>query len=413
MVNRYVIEQHAEEAAFLWMQRDSAVLAPNYSLNDLADLDERVEANIDGLRVAGQVGLEISEEALGNEGPGEVFAASVLAFESKDTERIQKVLGAGCSDPKLERALISAIGWIPFDKVEDEVMKLVQNESSEIRRAGIAAFAAHRRDPGSALVQALSDANSRLRACALKAAGELGRKDLIPIISKCLSDTDYECRFFAAWSSARLGQRNSPVLTVLQEIAEEAGPYSEPAADISLRCMDMVSAKDWINKLKAVPKHLRLAAIGIGALGIPELINDIILFMENEEVARVAGESFSIITGIDLAYKDMEQDRPEGFKSGPSEDPEDEDVSMDKDEDLPWPAPELISQWWNDNRKNFSAGKRYILGKEISRYSLREVLRQGKQRQRAAAALELGILEPGSPIFEVRAPGKRQLKEIT
>jgi hypothetical protein len=30
------------------------------------------------------------------------------------------------------------------------------------------------------------------------------------------------------------------------------------------------------------------------------------------------------------------------------------------------------------------------------------------QRQRAAAALELAILQPGQPLFEVRAPGFRQ-----
>ena len=32
----------------------------------------------------------------------------------------------------------------------------------------------------------------------------------------------------------------------------------------------------------------------------------------------------------------------------------------------------------------------------------------GYQRQRAAAALELAILKPGRPLFEVRAPGWRQ-----
>jgi len=51
-----IVSQHAEEAAFLWLLRDLAVAAPHYSLQDLADLDERVEAHIDGLRVAGDPG---------------------------------------------------------------------------------------------------------------------------------------------------------------------------------------------------------------------------------------------------------------------------------------------------------------------------------------------------------------------
>ncbi|MBV8554404.1 MAG: hypothetical protein JO116_02485, partial [Planctomycetaceae bacterium] len=40
--------------------------------------------------------------------------------------------------------------------------------------------------------------------------------------------------------------------------------------------------------------------------------------------------------------------------------------------------------------------------------SLREALTKGYQRQRAAAAIELAILKPGRPLFEVRAPGWRQ-----
>jgi hypothetical protein len=39
---------------------------------------------------------------------------------------------------------------------------------------------------------------------------------------------------------------------------------------------------------------------------------------------------------------------------------------------------------------------------------LRQVLREGKQRQRAAAALELAIREPNKPLFNVAAPGFRQ-----
>ena len=51
-VIKAIIEQHAEEAAFLWTTRDRAVHSPNYSLKDLSGLEERVEAHLDGLRVA-------------------------------------------------------------------------------------------------------------------------------------------------------------------------------------------------------------------------------------------------------------------------------------------------------------------------------------------------------------------------
>jgi hypothetical protein len=49
------------------------------------------------------------------------------------------------------------------------------------------------------------------------------------------------------------------------------------------------------------------------------------------------------------------------------------------------------------------------MGKPISIDWLEQVLRIGYQRPRAAAALELAILRPGQPLFEVRAPGFRQM----
>lgn len=104
-----------------------------------------------------------------------------------------------------------------------------------------------------------------------------------------------------------------------------------------------------------------------------------------------------MITGVDIAYEDMEGEWPIGFAAGPTEDPEDENVAMDPDEDLPWPKPEAIHTWWKQHQGQFRPGTRYLLGKPISTDWLQNVLRNGRQRQRAAAALELALQQPGSP----------------
>ncbi|MCR1764356.1 hypothetical protein NAG16_14970, partial [Pseudomonas aeruginosa] len=44
-----IVDQHAEEAAFLALLRDYAVRAPHYDLEELAELDQRIEAHLDGL----------------------------------------------------------------------------------------------------------------------------------------------------------------------------------------------------------------------------------------------------------------------------------------------------------------------------------------------------------------------------
>ena len=42
-----IVTQHAEDTAFLWLLRDSAVNEPHYKLSDLSKLDNRLEAHID------------------------------------------------------------------------------------------------------------------------------------------------------------------------------------------------------------------------------------------------------------------------------------------------------------------------------------------------------------------------------
>jgi len=177
---------------------------------------------------------------------------------------------------------------------------------------------------------------------------------------------------------------------------------------MALRRMDLPIAHEWQKALAQSRDSLRLAVMGAGVIGDPASILWLIEQMAIPELARVAGEAFTMITGVDIAYEDLEGEWPEGFEAGPTEDPEDENVAMDPDEDLPWPKPEAIHTWWRSHQGQFRSGTRYLLGKPMSLDWLRDVLRNGRQRQRAAAALELALQQPGQPLFEVRAPGFRQ-----
>jgi SMI1 / KNR4 family (SUKH-1) len=132
--------------------------------------------------------------------------------------------------------------------------------------------------------------------------------------------------------------------------------------------------------------------------------------MDIPTIARVAGEAFSMITGVDLSDEHLSGEKPEGFEAGPTEDPEDENVAMDPDENLPWPVAALVAKWWNKHRAQFQTGRRYLKGKEITVQSLRELLLSGNQPERAAAALELALKEPTQPLLEVRARVALQLQ---
>jgi len=197
---------------------------------------------------------------------------------------------------------------------------------------------------------------------------------------------------------------------VLQNFAETEGPHAERACSTALRRMRIAEGHDWIKAIAKKTNLQRIALIGAAAIGDPIVIPWLIENMSIPDMARVAGEAFSMITGVDIVDENLEGEWPEGFEAGPTEEPEDEDVEMDPDEDLPWPEPDLIHKWWSENKNNFRNGTRYICGKPISEGQCQNVLRYGYQRQRAAAAIELAMMKPGQPLFEVRAPGFRQQK---
>lgn len=217
-----IVSQHAEEAAFLWLLRSNAIYAPHYSLKDLAKLDGRVEAHLDGLRVAGEAGWELCKAALGNEENGEVFAASVMAFESGIEPRIQAVLEVVQKTPELSKWLISALGWIDYEQVSSHIERLLNSEMPTIQLVGLAAKAIHRKDPGAVLQTMLISSDVGLRARALKAIGELGRRNLASLVSSSLSAEDPSLRWWAAWSGAIFG--DGAAIPTLQQFGEKMDP---------------------------------------------------------------------------------------------------------------------------------------------------------------------------------------------
>jgi uncharacterized protein (TIGR02270 family) len=272
---------------------------------------------------------------------------------------------------------------------------------------GVAGRAVRREDPDGELAAWVCDRNPLVSARALKAIGEFGRIDLLQHCRAASHDDFAGIRFAAARAGATLG--DVTCAHMLSEFAGDANTaWSETAVRIAARRLPQRKALLWQNEL-AIQSQNRLAVIAAGEIGDPALVPWLIEAMSRDEIARPAGDAFRMITGVDLAYDDLERDAPEGFESGPGEDPDDDDVALDPDEDSPWPDPALVSRWWTQNRSRFRSGIRYLAGQELTLSSADEVLRHGTQPQRAAAALELVLLRPG-PLFETRARGDQQRK---
>jgi uncharacterized protein (TIGR02270 family) len=403
-----ILEQHAEEAAFLWLLRDAAAGAPHYSLQDLAKLDLRLESHLDGLRIAGPHAWAILKESLAIGEPGEVFAAAAIAFDSGEAKRTDIALETGTATPELSRGLVSAIGWLPLKKADRLIKILLASASNARRRVGVAGAAIRRLDFEKAFQEGVRDRDPLLRARSLRAIAELGMIRHSPLFAGFLNVADPGVGYAAAWGLALL-TGDPAAVAALQAFAAHPGRQAREALVLAARRMTPTAVATWRDNFAMRPETLRQAVIVAGASGDPGAVPWLLDRLAEPAIARVAGEALSMITGVDLAYQDLDAKKPEGFESGPNDDPADESVMPDPDDDLPWPHPGLIRAWWDAQKSRFRPGKRHLLGKEITSASAREILRSGRQRQRAAAALELAILEPGTPLVEVRAPGFRQL----
>ena len=90
---QHVYEQFLIDGAFLWLLRSIAVNQPHYKQQDLIELEQRIDAQLNGLMTAPEQAWSICEEALvSTDEPGEAFAAAVLAFRSLAIHKIQRVI---------------------------------------------------------------------------------------------------------------------------------------------------------------------------------------------------------------------------------------------------------------------------------------------------------------------------------
>jgi len=406
-----VVQQHAEESAVLWHLRSVLVIAPHVRLFQLRRFDDRLAAHLDGLAVAGEFGWKLCEVAVGTLGSGEVFAAAVRAIEDKNGGRLDKLSALAQSAPQAQRGLVSAFGWVSARYLQGTTKDLLSSTDPFKRQVGIAACAMHQVDPGDILGVAIRDKDASLRAQALRAACELGRLDLLAEIRAALSEADEQIRFWSAWAAVLLGDRGDS-LNVLTQISRGESAFVPGAMRLLLKATTIDWGHEFLRALaKAVDKNpamKRRLIRACGMVGETQYVPWLIRLMSDDQLARLAGESLSMTTGLDITYLNLDRKPLENNESGANDDPNDDNVTMDEDDNLPWPDPVKIQAWWDANKSRFTDGVRYFMGAPVTRAHCLQVLKEGYQRQRIAAAEYLCLLQPGTQLFPTGAPAWRQ-----
>ncbi|MER2526518.1 MAG: TIGR02270 family protein [Candidatus Competibacter denitrificans] len=388
-----------DEAKALWKKRQIGIDAPYFSLRDLANLDSRLNQQLDALRQNSTQSWSLLEQRF--TGPqyslDDLFPATVLAFSETASQSwrgfLIELIG---TDERPITAVIETLGWLPLDHIKEPLLQLLAAANPLHQRIALAVCAHHRADAGDYLTAALQSDVPELRACALKAAGEIGRLDLLPALRQHLTAEPPDQRFWAAWSAIRMGERGQ-ITEILGEFALTDSPLYQFALPLLPHTLPEPHRQHWLEAIKDQAVHSRDAITSVGATGDPWQIPWLVAQMQHPELARVAGQAFTLITGLDLVEHQLAQ--PTANDSPNPKDPM---------RGLPWPNPDAITTWWQANETRFQRGIRYLLGHPITPDHCLHVLVNGYQRQRAAAALELALIQTGMPLFAVHAPAAEQ-----
>lgn len=405
-VLRSVVEQHADDVAFLWTVRRSATAAPHTRLEDLVRLDERIEANLEGMSIAGDAGFRLSlRQAAGGEF-GEVFTAAVLACESQRPDRLTSVIEKSPRG-ELARGLGGAFSWLDRSGVESALKWFDERDEPELRAAFLLGCIAHRRDPGARLEDALSRGDRDLQALALQAIGELGLSSREGLLGPALGGTDSGLRFVAARSAALLG--DAEAAPVLRELVETETVYAEQAAELWVRMSTFAEATAAVGAWSSSSTLRRATLRAAAALGAIDTIERFVEWAHAPETSRLWGSLVTSITGIEISG-DLALDPPEDRLAGPTDDPRDEQVAPDPDGELGWPDVPKVLELWRVAREHFNPVERHVLGARVEPSSLRSALKLGRQCDRRGAAFELR--RSGRALVDVDAPAERQTQQI-
>ena len=139
----------------------------------------------------------------------------MLTLESNDAEKLKTVYEVLKENTELQNGFVSALGWVESRFLEGKVSGFLASKDPFWRQIGIAACAVQRVDPGDHLLKGIKSKNTNLCCQSLRAAGKLGRQDLLSEILKHIMNKDDDVKFWAAWAAILCGDRSRSLSAML------------------------------------------------------------------------------------------------------------------------------------------------------------------------------------------------------
>ncbi|RWO33500.1 MAG: hypothetical protein EOS10_07350 [Mesorhizobium sp.] len=286
-----VVRQHVEQAAFLWAQRDTWSLEDPPDEAVIAEIGQRLEINLDGLRIVGSAAWPFVDRQLEDfPDKGEFFVAGWMAIEQGDAKRVESTIEAA-RQAEERRGLVGALSWHKPQKMGKLVRDWLGAHDALLRYLGVAACAAHDVDPKRLLGRLVRDPDADTRALSLRLAGRLKRTDLTQEMAAAMQAEDDAVRLWAGWALTELGYGDL-ARAELRKAATAGTPDALAALRAAVKAGPEKEVRAWLGGLMKSSDTAPVAVRGIGMLGDRSVLPWLIKQMRKPELATTAGAAF-------------------------------------------------------------------------------------------------------------------------
>ena len=393
-----IYEEHLDEAAFLWGQWERALVAANYTLDQvIAGPEERLLAHLDGLVLGGRrVAERLLVPALDDDDEGKVFAGAWALAQAEDADHLDLVVERlPKAKPPAFAALARSLELSTRRDLPARLSTLWKTSDARVQGALIDILAP--RDPawaGARLETCLAAGAPAVQAAALRGLRGTMDRVLGGYVGEALSSPDANVRHEAI--ATGYAMRMPEAVDACRREALATGESCRlPLALLALA--GTPADRELILSRISVPEARRHALWALGFFGVVEAADGLVAMLGDQDAARVAGESLSAITGIvvDGPMAKPGETKGPGVEDVQPDDPAPEALPEDL---LRVPAASAVRDWWRGARGRFQPGVRYLCGKPWSEGAVRDALGKVAMWRRPALALEVMAKWGGSAV---------------
>jgi uncharacterized protein (TIGR02270 family) len=362
-----ILEEHFEELQFLWGQRQTALRSPRYTMRELSALEERIEAHVQGLLVAGEQMIGLVEEGLSGDDPLLAFAAAYALLRLKSEAAGKRVIEAFAQAKEGQLDGIREALCLAQDAALLPQLRQMLSSSPPPIAVAAAEVMGFQRPPGIAREQwnkFLNHEDDAVRQAAWRAARldipqpeatyRVAFQDKSP-------DVQREALMAAAWG------RQPWLLEHCRKIAGKSTPENIDGLLVLAilgKPQDLYLMLDAGKAAGLGPQRFRV----LGAFGHPAVMEMVLKGIGDKDplTAVAAGQAFTKITGADI-----ESDKR--VQVPPADGHEPDEFEKEFLDEVKLPDLDRARAHWSKVRDQFSKGSRWCRGLDLSNAG-REIL---------------------------------------